>query len=151
MESSDTHGPRLDDALARETRSLTTGSPVESRAEAARTMQEGADDEPTPEAIVHALPDDDPPRLAREEVRSRSVLAIHLRPSLFPATRDEVVECATELHAPPDLLERLRALPDATFANVEGVWKAMGGRREARDTTPDATATTETSAAGSEP
>ena len=47
---SDRHGPRLDEELQRETRSLEQGAPVEARVEEAREQEGPADGEPTPDA-----------------------------------------------------------------------------------------------------
>jgi uncharacterized protein DUF2795 len=130
---SNVHSPRVDDELAHEVESLTRGAPVESRVDPARTKEDAADGEPVPQAIV-AEPTDpaDPVALGHDEVRARSELAIHLLPSRFPMTRAEVIECATEQDAPAELLAALDRLPDGTYANVEQVWEALGGRREER-------------------
>jgi len=68
--------------------------------------------------------------LSRGEVVARSELAIHLRPSIFPAGRDAILEWAEEEHAPTALLGQLRALPQDSYENVQQVWEALGGRRE---------------------
>ncbi len=130
---SNQHGPRVDDELAHEVESLTRGAPVESRVEPDRLKEDAADGEPLPEGII-AEPNQpaDPVALGHDEVRARSELAIHLLPSRFPMTRAEVIECATEQDAPEELLTTLEHLPDGTYATVEQVWEALGGRREAR-------------------
>src|SRR3954463_13503200 len=71
--------------------------------------------------------------LEHEDVMDRSRLASHLRGSIFPADRDAVVECAVAEGAPPQLVSRLHRLPPGTYANVEGVWEALGGARDTRD------------------
>lgn len=50
---SDKHGPRLDDEMARETRSLTDGAPIEARSDESRMKEPPGDDEPMPEQIIH--------------------------------------------------------------------------------------------------
>jgi hypothetical protein len=70
--------------------------------------------------------------LDHEAVVERSELARHLRGSIFPADRDTVVECAIQEHASPHTLGALRRLPNAVYENVEQVWEALGGEREAR-------------------
>ena len=83
-------------------------------------------------------PDDETPSgaLPQESVRERSELARHLRGSIFPANRTDVVECAIDESAPDELVDALRGLPDdEIFLNVEAVWEAIGGERERR--TPD--------------
>jgi hypothetical protein len=117
---SDVHNPRLDNVLQRETESFTRGEPIEARAEEFRTMEE-ADDE----ILAGAL--------RRDDVRERSELARHLRGSIFPADRAAVVQCAIDEHAPDEIVDTLRRLPDVgVFPNVEAVWEALGGVRERR-------------------
>ena len=114
---SDQHNPRIDDALARETDSVTHGAPVEARADEARE-KESPDGSPVP---------------TDDEVHERSELARHLRPQVFPAGRAQLLQVAEEEHAPDSLLALLRLLPEGhTFDNVEMVWEALGGTRERR-------------------
>jgi hypothetical protein len=71
--------------------------------------------------------------LSDDEIRERSEFAVHLRPSIFPASRPTLVTCAREEGAPPDLVEQLERLPTtATFHTLEEVWLALGGHREER-------------------
>ena len=132
---SDKHSPRIDDSLEHDTRPLTQGSPSEARADEARHQEGAADDEPTTDALLtgdlHPEQASDAV-LDHDEAEARSRLAAHLRPSVWPADRDELVRCATELHAPPDLLDQLRTLPDGTFTHTEAVWEALGGKVESR-------------------
>jgi hypothetical protein len=135
---SDKHGPRLDDAMSREVESLTHGAPIESRIDPRREMEDGGDGEPTPEGVIEEL--DAPANadaLSHFDVRRRSELAIALRPSIFPATRTELVECAQEEGAAPDLVDALARLPEArAFRTTEEVWEALGGHREHRTAEP---------------
>lgn len=129
---SDTHGRRLDEAMEHEVESLTRGSPVEARSDPAREMEGPGDDEPTPEGVIETLPDDQE-TMSHTEVRARSDLAQHLRPSIFPANRAALVVCAREEHAPPAMVALLEKLsPSESFMNVEQVWEALGGHREER-------------------
>lgn len=132
---SNLHGPRVDDELDHEVESLTRGAPVESRAEEWRTQEDAGDGEPVPQAIVGELHDaeggdETAGGLSRGEVAARSELAIHLRPGIFPAGRDAILECAEEEHAPASLLGQLHALPHGSYENVQAVWEALGGARE---------------------
>lgn len=112
------HSARLDDAMRRETESLVRGSPVEARAEEWRQMEGPAEGEPAPDAHI-----------STDDVELRSLLAVSLRPSAFPATRSELLTVALEEHAEGRVLEWLNTLPDdSTFATVEQVWAALGGR-----------------------
>jgi hypothetical protein len=130
---SDKHSARLDDSLDHDTHSLTQGSPVESRVEEFRTQEGAGDDEPTPDARLsgdRGMADGDV--LSYDEVEDRSLLAIHLRPSVWPADREALVECARETHAPESLVDRLTALPAGSYTHTEAVWEALGGRVEFR-------------------
>lgn len=138
---SDKHGPRLDDAMEHEVESLTHGAPIESRVDPGREMEDAADDEPYPEGIIEEIDPDDEfaTTLPRRDVRARSDLAVHLRPSIFPATAEVVLACAQEEGAPPDLIEALMKLPwGATFHTTEEVWEALGGHTEHRPSHLDA-------------
>ncbi len=117
------HGPRLDDELKRETESLVRGSPVESRAEEER-VQEGAGDEERP-ASARTAPAE---ALGPDEASARTELSRHLRRSVFPAGREELVEEAIENGAPTPVIAVLRSLPrEKTFATVYEVWEASRG------------------------
>ncbi len=118
--ASDKHAQRLDDAMAADTRSMTQGAPIEARDRDER-LQEGGEG---PEAVV--------PR-GVDERDGRSELARHLRPSAFPGDREALLAVARDEDAPGAVLEALRVLPEGVeFANVEAVWEALGGHREAR-------------------
>jgi hypothetical protein len=128
---SNQHGPRLDEAMGHEVESFTRGAPVEARAADGRVMEDVGDD------VLGAPPGEGPGEpdgsMSRDQVRSRSELAQHLRPSVFPARAPDLVECASEERAPEELLARLRSLPaSTTYGNVEQVWEALGGSHEER-------------------
>ncbi|MEN3314481.1 MAG: hypothetical protein V7605_715 [Acidimicrobiaceae bacterium] len=130
---SDKHSSRLDESLAHDTTSLTRGAPVESRAEEFRTQEGAGDDEPTPDARLagdRGLNDGDV--LNYDEVEARSLLAVHLRPSVWPADRPALVACAQETNAPSWLIDGLTTLPDGVYTHTEAVWEALGGRVELR-------------------
>jgi hypothetical protein len=63
-------------------------------------------------------------------VRERSELARHIRPSIFPAGRDDVVRSAVEEHAPQEMIDLLGTLPAGEFRNANDVWEALGGPSE---------------------
>jgi len=130
---SDKHSPRLDESLDHDTQSLTRGAPVESRAEEFRTQEGPSDDEPTPDArLAGDRGLTDPDVLGYDEVEARSLLAAHIRPSLWPADRQVLIDCAREGNAPDWLLDRLATLPDGVYTHTEAVWEALGGRVEFR-------------------
>ena len=130
---SDKHSSRLDESLDHDTRPLTQGAPLEARAEEARAQEGEADDEPTTDAVLdgdRGVVDAD--TLTHDEVEARSLLAVHLRPSAWPADREALIASARETNAPAWLLEELASLPDGSFTHTEAVWEALGGRVEFR-------------------
>jgi hypothetical protein len=132
---SDKHSPRIDENLERDTRSLIQGSSGEARADEGRLQEGAADDEPTTDALLSGdlHPEQSQEALLdHDEAEARSRLAAHLRPSIWPADREALVACATELNAPPSIVDQLRSLPDGTFTHTEAVWEALGGKVESR-------------------
>ena len=127
--SSDRHGPRIDEELDHLTSSVTHGAPVESRAEEEREQEGPADDEPTPDALIEHF---DVRGAAGDDFELRSELARHVEPSVFPASREEVIASAQRKRAPAEVLRWLERLPDGEYLNFEGVWEALGGQRERR-------------------
>jgi hypothetical protein len=120
------HGRLLDEELKKETQSLERGAPVEAHAEEEREHEPPAEGEPTPAS--RTAPGEE---LGPDEVTARTELSRHLRASIFPASREELLAEARENDAPGPVLETLAALPDdVTFANVHDVWVALGGSFE---------------------
>lgn len=123
---SDKHSPRLDEQMEHEVRSLLQGAPVESRAAQDR-FQEG----PVPNASNRPLPP--PGDLTDDELDRRALLAASLRPSAFPSGKSALLAVAEDEHAPDEVLDSLRQLPDGGYYdNVEQVWEALGGHGETR-------------------
>ena len=133
---SDKHSPRIDDALGHDTRPLTQGAPMEARADEARQQEGAADGEPTTDALLagelHPGQEGPAGALDHDEVEARSRLAAYLRPSIWPADREALLACAGDMDAPPEILARLRRLPEGTFSHTEAVWEASGGGVEFR-------------------
>ena len=132
---SDKHSPRIDDGLAHDTRPLTQGAPMESRADEARQQEGAADDEPTTDALLNGElhpGQSQEDLLDHDETEARSRIASYLRPSIWPADRAALVACAQDLNAPPDIIAALGRLPEGTFTHTEAVWEALGGRVESR-------------------
>jgi hypothetical protein len=127
---SNLHSPRLDDEMAREVAPLTHGAPIETRAEEDRLLEDAADDEPAPGTRIEIPDGDGGPGLPIAAIRERAELARHLRPSIFPAERDAIVECASEEFAPLELIVALRDLPEGTYATTNEIWLALGGPSE---------------------
>ena len=129
---SDKHGPRLDEELDHETRSIQQGSPVESRVEEHREQEGPGEDQPTPDARLtggRATA----ASLDLDDAETRADIARFLTPSTFPADREALVADAEGNHAPEEVLERLRALPAGrAYENVQDVWAALGGTVEHR-------------------
>ena len=129
---SDRHGPRLDEELQRETRSLEQGAPVEARVEEAREQEGPGDAEPTPDARLTGGRGT-AASLDLDDAEARADLARFLTPSTFPADREALLADAAGNQASEVVLERLRALPAGrTYENVQDVWGALGGTVEHR-------------------
>jgi hypothetical protein len=129
---SDKHGPRLDDDLHDDTRSLEQGAPVEARVEEEREQEGPADDQPTPDARL-AGGRATAASLDLDDAEARADLARFLNPSTFPADREALLADATGNQASAQVLERIQALPAGrTFQNVQEVWVALGGMVEHR-------------------
>ena len=118
---STTHGPRVDDQLDRETSALQGGA-------GARAQDDREPEAPFAGEIgedVGATGVEDDPVLGRRE------LSRHLRMSVFPARRAELVEEARQNDAPEWVLRLLGRLPaDERFETVYEVWDAVGGELE---------------------
>jgi hypothetical protein len=129
---SDKHGPRIDEDLQEDTRSLEQGAPVESRVEEAREQEGPADDQPSPDARL-AGGRATAASLDLDDAEARADLARFLTPSAFPGDREALLADATANQASAQVLERLQALPAGrTFENVQDVWRALGGAVEHR-------------------
>lgn len=130
---SDQHGPRMDDDMQREAEPLERSGVQPHRAEW-RQPEPSTDEEP--EAI--ASPDGiyrggTPPGLDPEEVETRTEVARHLDPSLFPTDRQRVLRNAAEHNAPDAVLAVLARLPeDQRFTTMQDMWRALGGGSERR-------------------
>src|SRR5690242_2115434 len=131
------HSQRLDEELADEVEPLLR-SGAEARVHESRFHEPPADDEPLPDARIGGEDTPMPGALDLDDIEARSLLAASLRPSAFPADRDELLVVADEEHAPPDVVEALSTLPAGRrFVNVQQVWEALGGERERRGATTD--------------
>ena len=130
------HGSRLDDEMAEEVAPLTHGAPLESRSREDLEAEPPADGEPTPDALITTAADPTAPLpLSHDELELRSEIARHLRPSAFPAARDDLLLVADEERASDEVLRLLASLPrDVEFHQVSDVWRALGGEVEHRST-----------------
>jgi hypothetical protein len=129
---SDKHGPRVDEQLDFETRSLQQGSPVESRVEEHREQEGPGEDQPTPDARL-AGGRATAASLDLDDAEARADIARFLTPSAFPADREALLADAEANQAPAVVLERLQALDGGrVYENVQDVWGALGGTVEHR-------------------
>lgn len=125
------HGPRLDDELVHETSALLHGAPVagQSRDE----LRQEDPDEGSPGATTRP---DVPERavVTTVEAGARAELARAVSGAPFPARRTELLEAARHTDADETVIDRLESLPaEASFANVQELWEALGGHHEGRD------------------
>jgi hypothetical protein len=114
---SDKVAPRIDEELEKETGPLQRGAPVSSRAEEFREQEGSGEDEPGTDT-----------RLTITPTEARVDLARHLQPSVFPASRDDLLRSAREMHAPEGIIEVLDQLPDGRkYGTLQEVWEAVAG------------------------
>ena len=124
------HGPRLDDALKHETRSLEQGAPIESHVREDLEKEGPADDERDVDSRTAA-----PGSLGSDAVEARRELSRHLRGSAFPADRDGLLAEADAQNAPESVRNALRLLPDdGVYQTVHEVWAALEGFDDVRET-----------------
>jgi hypothetical protein len=127
------HGARLDEEMAEEVASLTHGAPMEGHAREDLEAEPPGDGEPTPDSLITAGPDPGAGGLSHDDVELRSEIARHLRPSAFPAQRDELLLIADDEGAASDVLSMLASLPrDVEFHQVSDIWRALGHTVEHR-------------------
>jgi hypothetical protein len=123
------HGPRLDEALKKETASLERGAPIESRVEEDREV-EGPGEEGRDVDVRPGRPGD----LGGDDVEARRELSRHLRASVFPAGRDALLREAESQQAPASVLSALGRLPAGpTYGTVHEVWAALSGYEDVRE------------------
>jgi len=124
-----THGPRVDDELKKEIRSLEQGAPIESRVEENREQEGPGEDDRDVDARTAP-----PGALGSDDVEARRELSRHLRLTAFPSDRDGLLAEAEEQNAPEAVLRALRELPaEGTFETVHEVWATLSGHEDARD------------------
>lgn len=124
---SDKHNPRIDRELESETASMTHGAPVPARTRADLRQEDPAEDTHAPAAPDPGVP----PGMSALDVELRSQLARALRPSIFPAGRDRLVEVAREEYASQAFIAALGRLPAGRVYQVlEEVAEDLGERGE---------------------
>lgn len=124
---SDKHNPRIDRELETETASVTRGAPVPSRTRADLRQEDPAED-------VHAAAGPEPgvpAGMSALDVELRSELARALRPSVFPAGRERLVEAARDENASQAFIAALGRLPAGReYRVLEEVAERLGERGE---------------------
>ncbi|WP_129839495.1 DUF2795 domain-containing protein [Streptomyces sp. RFCAC02] len=120
-----------DDEMKHELQGMLRGDHA-TRAEEWRDPEPTADDDP---ALANG-PVPPPGSADADEARDeafRSDLARHLRRTDFPAERGTLLATLTETHAPDQLIDSVRQLPDddRRFANVQEVTAALGRKPRA--------------------
>jgi Protein of unknown function (DUF2795) len=118
---SSTHGPRLDQEMARETKDIT-------RSGHSTHTEEWRQPEPVDE-VRQPRPSGPggPDGPVNDAIQLRSTLASVIGRSSFPADRETLVRCARDANAPSELLDRITSLPAGrNFANVGEVARALG-------------------------
>ncbi len=100
------------------------------------------DDQPVttgagPHDAVHRPETEGPVGLAPgpDQIAGRALLATTLVPSVFPASKGELLDYAEREGGDPGVLRHLRSLPDGRhYDNVNEVWVALGGEMEGAHT-----------------
>ena len=124
---SDKHNPRIDGELAEDTASVTHGAPVSSRAREDLRQEDPGEVYAADAALEPGVP----PGMTPDDVQLRSEMAMSLRPSVFPARRDTLVEAARQEQASQGLIAVLSRLPeDREFRVLEEVAEALGEHGE---------------------
>ncbi|WP_326599401.1 DUF2795 domain-containing protein [Streptomyces sp. NBC_01803] len=119
-----------DDVMKHELQGMLRGEHP-TRAEEWRDQEPPAEDDP---ALVDGPV---PPRGAAttEEAENEALrfeLARHLRRSIFPAERQELLGVLSDTHAPDDLVETVQELPtDRAYANVQEIVAVLGRKPSA--------------------
>ena len=70
-----------------------------------------------------------PGSLPDGEIKRRQQLGRFLERK-FPATREEILESAIEIHAPPEVIDQLHELPSGTYEGFPQIWEALDGEVE---------------------
>jgi hypothetical protein len=128
---SDKHGPRLDEAMERETRGLVQGG-RDPHAEEWKQPEPSGEDQPDIDLVPHgSLHGGVPDGLTDADVEQRSELAALLGKEIWPAETEQVRARARESNARQAVLDRLAALPAGrVYLNLAEVWADLGGGNE---------------------
>ena len=117
------HGPRMDELLKGETRSLEQGAPIEARSREDLEKEGPADSDRAVD--VRTAPAG---ALGSDAVEARREVSRHVRLSAFPAGREGLLAEAEGQNAPESVLNVLRRLPsDGEFSTLHEVWAALEG------------------------
>jgi Protein of unknown function (DUF2795) len=130
------HGDRFDEELERESLGVTEGSPGDARVEEWHEVEPSGEDEPD----VSLVPEMDageeggaPSGMSPADRERRARLGQYLRRSIFPATKQQLVDEAQANNAPAAVVDELAQLSEsAEYPNVARVWSAMVGVPESR-------------------
>jgi hypothetical protein len=120
MQTTDKHGPAVDDAMKDPRVEAPSGYRHEGRPE--------EDDGAAPGAAGVARPDvpGGPGVPNPRTIETRADLARFVRPSSLPGGREEILAAAVEDDAPEWVRRSLAVLPrDRTFATFEEIWEAL--------------------------
>jgi hypothetical protein len=127
---SNKHGRLHDEELRHETEGLVRGGHP-THAEEWKDPEPPGDDQPDPGLVATSEQPGVPPGMTPGDVEGRSALARSLPPSAFPADAAALRRVAAESFAPQPVLDVLGRLPEGReYANVNEVWRALGGHVE---------------------
>jgi hypothetical protein len=122
---SDKVGPRKDEERKHETEGLV-------RSGHSTHAEEWKDPEPAGEdQLMGSLHGGMPQGMAADDVEGRSELATFLGKDCYPMVREQVIGLLVDRKAPQRVVDRVRRLPSGReFANVNEIWRALGGSVE---------------------
>lgn len=123
---SDKHSARLDEAMHAEVVGLTRAG--RDNREDWNSPEPSGEDQPDVDLVPNGtLAGGAPDGMTDEDIERRSELASYLG-RVWPATREQLIDVATENAAPDAVLEQLRSLPgDYAFQNLQDAWAALSG------------------------
>jgi hypothetical protein len=128
------HGPRLDEAMARETETLVRGG-GDARVEDRHDPEPPGEDQPGLKRAGTSREPGSPPGMTYGEVQERSRLGRFIPMAQLPGDREALTAGARDLNAPDDVLAELGRLPAGIrYHTVAEVWAALGHHNETRRT-----------------
>jgi hypothetical protein len=128
---SDKHGPRTDEALAKETEGLVR-SGHSTHSEEWKDPEPAGEDQPDADLVPNGtFVGGTPPGMTPDDVEGRAELAAYIGKTAYPAVRAQLIDLVMKRHAPEQIIDLVKTLPsDREFHNINEIWAATGGHVE---------------------